>query len=129
MPTTRRAASLAEANPDEFTAITLAADGCIGSAQTLLDARRRKPVMARRESAEQFLSLCASRRGAGEVLAALASLPQKRDEATELFGVIALAHAICWPSSVPRRQGFAFIPAGPPPRKLPINCRCRRFCG
>lgn len=36
------------------------------------------------------MSLCASRRGAGEVLAALASLPQKRDEATELFGVIAL---------------------------------------
>lgn len=86
----RRAATLAESNPDEFNAITLAADGCIGSAQTLLDARRRKPVMARRESAERFLSLCAARRGAGEVLTALSALPQKRDEASELFGLISL---------------------------------------
>lgn len=86
----RRAAGLAESSPAEFAAVTLAADGCIGQAQALLDSRRRKPIMARRESAERFLSLCSARRGAGEVLAALAALPQKRDEVSELLAQVSL---------------------------------------
>lgn len=88
--TERRAAQLAESNPDEFAAITLSADGCIGEALTLLDARRRKPILARRESAAGFLALCGARRSPGEVLAALSALPQKRDEVNALLGLVSL---------------------------------------
>lgn len=88
--TERRAAQLAENEPDAFAAVTLAADGCIGEAMTLLDARRRKPILARRESAANFLRLCAGRHGSGEVLAAISALPQKRDEMNELLGLVSL---------------------------------------
>ena len=87
----RRAAALAESSPDEFAAVTLAAEGCLGVAEILLDARRRKPIMLRRESAEQFLSLCVKRHSAAEVLVMLSALPQKREEASELLGLVSIA--------------------------------------
>ncbi len=85
-----RAAALSETNPSEFTAVTLAADGSIGRAKILLDARRRKPIMVRRESALRFLSLCVEKRSGGETLDLLAALPQKRDEASEVLTLAAL---------------------------------------
>ncbi len=88
--TDRRAAQLAATEPDAFAAITLCADGSIGEALTLLDARRRKPILTRRENAAAFLRLCAGRPSPGEVLAALGKLPQKRDEASELLGLVSL---------------------------------------
>lgn len=88
--TDRRAAQLAETDPDAFTAITLAADGSIGEAINLLDARRRKPILTRRENASAFLRLCAGRHNSGEILAALSSFPQKRDEASAMLGLISL---------------------------------------
>lgn len=86
----RRGAALAEEDPEAFSAIALAADGCIGTAQVLLDARRRKPVMQKREAAEEFLSLCVSRHTAHEVLAVLAAFPTKREEAVALLELISL---------------------------------------
>lgn len=86
----RRGAALAEEDPEAFSAIALTADGCIGTAQILLDARRRKPVMQKREAAEEFLSLCVSRQTAHEVLAVLAAFPTKREEAVALLELISL---------------------------------------
>ena len=86
----RRVAALAESNPEEFAAITLTADGSIGAALGLLDARRRKPVMARREQAEQLLRLFTARHTPTEVLAEIHALPQKRDEAAALLNLAAL---------------------------------------
>lgn len=88
--TDRRAASLAATSPDEFAAITLAADGCIGAAVDLLDARRRKPIMARRDAAMKLLTLATSRKSPADVLAALATLPSKRDEQGEQLALVAL---------------------------------------
>ena len=88
--TDRRAAQLAEQEPAAFAAVSLAADGSIGEAMTLLDARRRKPILARRENASAFLRLCAGRHTPSEVLAALSSFPQKRDEAGALLSLISL---------------------------------------
>lgn len=87
----KRAGALKESNAAEFDAVTMAADGCIGAAQTLLDARRRKPIMQRRESAAAFLTLAVRRHSASEVLAALAALPQKREEMSELLSVVSTA--------------------------------------
>lgn len=86
----RRGAALAQEDPEAFSAIALAADGCIGAAQILLDARRRKPVMQKREAAEEFLSLCVSRHAAHEVLSVLGAFPQKREEAAALLELISL---------------------------------------
>lgn len=86
----RRGAALAEEDPEAFSAIALAADGCIGAAQILLDARRRKPIMQKRESAEEFLSLCVSRHTAHDALAVLAAVPPKREEAVALLELVSL---------------------------------------
>ncbi len=86
----RRGAALAEENPEEFASIALAADGCIGAAKILLDARRRKPIMQKRAAAEEFLSLCVSRHTAHEVLAVLEGFPKKREETVELLELISL---------------------------------------
>lgn len=87
----KRAAALCESSPAEFEALLLSADGCIGSALSLLDSRRRKPIMQRRENAAAFLGLALHRRSAGEVLSALSALPQKREEMSELLCVVATA--------------------------------------
>ncbi len=85
-----RAAALAGSNPDEFSALVLAADGSIGKALALLDSRRRKPIMSRRAAALEFLSLCLGKPDGEAVLAGLTAFPAKRDEASEVLGLAEL---------------------------------------
>jgi len=87
----KRAAALCESNPAEFEAVLLSADGCIGNALSLLDARRRKPIMQRRKQTEDFLGLALRRSSAGDVLAALSALPQKREEMIALLRMVSMA--------------------------------------
>lgn len=76
------ASTLKRTNPGELAEIIAASDGSIGRAKDLLDPAKRKAVLSRRESAREFVSLCAGRRSGGATLRYLASLGQKRDELT-----------------------------------------------
>lgn len=74
-------ASLLKKNsPTEYFEIIAAADGSIGNALTLLDAKNRKPILSRRTNAKEFVRLCASRKNSAASLKFLNGLPQKRDE-------------------------------------------------
>lgn len=73
------------ADPEQLREIIAAADGSIGRAVTLLDPTLYKPLLERRQAARRFVQLCSSREGAQEALLYLQSLPQKRDELTELL--------------------------------------------
>ena len=72
-------ARLYEKSPEEFEAILLGANGCIGRAVALLDAKARKPILKQRETVDAFLDVCLSRRP-GDVLAAITLFGSKRDE-------------------------------------------------
>ncbi|MBQ7348113.1 MAG: DNA polymerase III subunit [Clostridia bacterium] len=84
------AAGLAKASPKDFSEILAAADGSIGKALNLLDAKARKPIIARRETAREFVRLCSSRRNSSAALRFLNSLGQKREELTEQLSIILL---------------------------------------
>ncbi len=71
--------------PAQLREIVAAADGSIGRAVTLLDPSLYKPLLERRNAAREFVRLCSSRVSAADVLAYLQTLPQKRDELTDLF--------------------------------------------
>ncbi len=77
------AAKLSREAPQELAELLTAADGSIGRALELLDPKRRKPILARRESAREFVRLCAARRNGAAATRYLASLGQKREEVTE----------------------------------------------
>ena len=79
------AASLAKASPEEFGEITAAANGSVGRALDLLDAKKRKPIVAKREAARELVRLCAARRNASAAVRYLNGLPAKRDDLTDQF--------------------------------------------
>ena len=82
------AATLKNSAPQEFGEIIAAANGSIGRALSLLDAKARKPIIARRMAAREFVQLCSSDRNAAAVIRFLNTLGQKREELTEQLGVI-----------------------------------------
>ena len=82
------AAKLKSTDPHEFSEILAAANGSIGTALLLLDAKRRKPIVTRRAAARELVSLYASRKSSAAVLRFLNSLPQKRDELCEQLAVM-----------------------------------------
>lgn len=82
------AAALDRTAHKEFSEILVAADGSIGKALALLDAKCRKPIIARRETARQFIRLCSARRNSAEAMRFLNSLGQKRDELTEQLNTV-----------------------------------------
>ena len=85
------AASLAQTDPTEFSELIAAADGSIGRALTLLDAQTRKPLIARRQAAREFVRLCASRKSSTATIKFINPLMQlKRDELTEQMNAILL---------------------------------------
>lgn len=82
-------ASLQKRNdPAEFMEITAAANGSIGKALALLDPKTRKPIIAKRETARAFVRLCSARKSGAAALRFLNTLPQKREELTDLLGIV-----------------------------------------
>ena len=85
------AASLAKSDPTEFSELITAADGSIGRALTLLDAQARKPLIVRRQTAREFVRLCATRKSSTATIKFINPLMQlKRDELTEQMNAILL---------------------------------------
>ena len=76
----RSAKLLREQSPEEFRELLIAANGSIGRALQLLDPKLRKPILQRRGTAREFLSLCMASHNSGAVLSFLNGLGQKREE-------------------------------------------------
>lgn len=76
-----KAAELERSAPQEFAELSAAAAGSIGQAILLLDADRRKPVLALRQSTRTWLKLCAERKEPVEAIALLNELTKKKREA------------------------------------------------
>ena len=75
---------------EDLDAVILRADGCIGQALTLADARAVKPILKMRETCDEFMGIMAARRY-DSLPAALTKFGNKRDGVLELLALIALA--------------------------------------
>lgn len=84
------ASRLYQRSADEFEAILLSANGCIGQAVSLLDAKARKPILKQRETVDTFLNVCLSRHP-DQVLAAMALFGNKREEVAATLRMLQLA--------------------------------------
>ncbi len=74
----------------DLSAVILRADGCIGQALTLADARALKPILKQRELCDAFITACGARRP--EALpAAVIRFGKKRDGVLEVVKLAALA--------------------------------------
>lgn len=76
------AAALEKESPDEFDEIIKLASGSIGKAQTLLDPKKREPLLAARHLAKDFLTALPQRKRGKEAILLLGRFSQKRDELT-----------------------------------------------
>ena len=82
--TENAARSLRDSAPSEWREILLSADGCIGRAKQLLDPKMRKPILARRRLAQEFIDATLSNRDrSGRMLAIFGALGAKREEINE----------------------------------------------
>lgn len=84
------AKSLENSDKSELDELLVAADGSIGLAKTLLDAKQKKTVLKLRQNAREFVRLCASRRQSLAAWQYLTALPQKRDELLTQLQMISL---------------------------------------
>ena len=75
---------------EDLNAVILRADGCIGSALTLADARAVKPILKMRETCDEFMATCAARRY-DSLPAVLTRFGGKRDGVMELLALVSLA--------------------------------------
>ena len=75
---------------EDLNAMILRADGCIGQALTLADARAVKPILKMRETCDEFMGVMAARR-CDSLPAVLSRFGNKRDAVMELLGLITLA--------------------------------------
>ena len=75
---------------EDLNAVVLRADGCIGQALTLADARAVKPILKMRETCDEFIGVCAARRY-DSLPAVLTRFGNKRDGVMELLSLITLA--------------------------------------
>ena len=74
----------------ELCELTVSANGSIGKALDLLDPKARKPIIARRENARQFVRRCSERHDAAATLRLLKTFGQKREDLTEQLNAIAV---------------------------------------
>ncbi|MBR2020051.1 MAG: DNA polymerase III subunit [Clostridia bacterium] len=74
------AVTLRAQDPTEYTELLAAANGSIGRALTLLDAKERKPILTRRSLARTFLQLCTERKNSLAAVRFLNSMSPKREE-------------------------------------------------
>ena len=80
------ARSLRDSAPSEWQEVLLAADGCIGRAKQLLDPKVRKPILARRRLAREYLDATLTNRDrATRMIAFCNAAGNKRDEVNELL--------------------------------------------
>ncbi len=82
------AARLSKNEPAEFSELLAAADGSIGQALELLEPKRRRPILASRAAAREFVALCAARRNSAAALRRLSGMGQKREELAEQLGTL-----------------------------------------
>jgi DNA polymerase-3 subunit delta' len=75
---------------EDLDAVILRADGCIGQALTLADARAVKPILKMRETCDEFMGVMAARRY-DSLPAVLTHFGNKRDGVLELLALISLA--------------------------------------
>ena len=75
---------------EDLEAVILRADGCIGQALTLADARAVKPILKMRETCDEFMGVMAARRY-DSLPAVLTHFGNKRDGVLELLSMITLA--------------------------------------
>ena len=75
---------------EDMAAILLRADGCIGQALTLTDARAIKPILKMRELTDEFIDVCSTRR-ADQMTVLLAKFGNKRDVIMETIHMMDLA--------------------------------------
>ncbi|MBQ1962718.1 MAG: hypothetical protein II369_01210 [Clostridia bacterium] len=78
------AALLMRQEPGEFAELVKASQGSIGTALRLLDPKLRAPLLARRNMAREFATLCTSRKNTAATMRFLNALPQKREKREEL---------------------------------------------
>lgn len=84
------AARLMQTDPRELSEIVAASDGSIGKALELLDPKVRKPIIAKRESAREFVRLCTAHRSSADALRVLPPFSAKRDSLTDALNTILL---------------------------------------
>ena len=75
---------------EDMAAILLRADGCIGQALTLTDARAIKPILKMRELTDEFIEVCATRR-ADQMTVLLTKFGNKRDVIMDTIAMMDLA--------------------------------------
>ena len=75
---------------EDLEAVILRADGCIGQALTLADARAVKPILKMRETCDEFMAVMAARRY-DSLPAVLNKFGSKRDGVMELMAMVTLA--------------------------------------
>ena len=75
---------------EDLDAVILRADGCIGRALTLADARAVKPILKMRETCDEFMGIMAARRY-DHLPAVLNKFGSKRDGVMELIAMTTLA--------------------------------------
>lgn len=75
---------------EDLSAVLLRADGCIGQALTLADARSVKPIMKLRTLCDEFVSTCVARRY-DQLPAVLTGFGNKRDGVSEVLALATLA--------------------------------------
>ena len=84
------AKALEQQAPEELRELIAAAGGSIGRARLLLDPKRRKPILERRDAARTFVRLAAAHRNSAAVLGFLGAMGQKRDEIAAQLNIILL---------------------------------------
>jgi hypothetical protein len=85
----REAAAMAESNPEEMNELMVCANGSIGRAVDLLTPSVRKPILAGRQCAREFIRLCAGRRNGMATVRFLKTMSTKREELIQqLNGVL-----------------------------------------
>ncbi len=75
---------------EDMAAVLLRADGCIGQALLLSDARAVKPILKLRELADAFMEACAARQS-DTLPAILTRFGNKRDAVQEILALLSLA--------------------------------------
>lgn len=88
--TSADARALKAGNRQEYYEVLATANGCIGTALTLLSPEARKPLLERRERARQFVRFFDERKNSMAVLKYLTALGSKRDELIEQMEAILL---------------------------------------
>lgn len=88
--TNAEAKKLRESATQEFDEILASADGSIGRAIALLDSKRRRPILQKRQLARDFVTLCTGRKESGAAIQYLNRLGQKREEIAEQMGTTLL---------------------------------------